>query len=335
MKLSVLVTFYNQQRYVRRCLDSVLRQQTSFDYEVLVGDDGSSDGTVEAVQAYAAEHSDKVKLFCMPRDAETAYDSVVRASANRLNLLAQAKGDFFCVLDGDDYYLDDHFFARSVNLLESKPKCSGCGAAYARVRAGEVVERKFYSGKAQLISLPYYVTRAYIHAGAFIFRKPAPDAKLEYLQRVGLFDDVLITYYMLNFGDLYYFPIVSYAYRMEGEGICAGFSAMEKNLWEMCLYTAAKSILPPGLRRYAARSFLGPAQRIFANRSGLSENLGEHAENLWRLRARRQGAVFVSMVLDWRNLGAERSARLEKAFRLFVVRSKIYGLKAKLQHIFS
>ena len=52
IKLSVLITTYNLEKYVAETLDSVLNQKTDYIYEVLVGDDGSSDKTVEIVKKY-------------------------------------------------------------------------------------------------------------------------------------------------------------------------------------------------------------------------------------------------------------------------------------------
>ena len=52
MDVSVIVTFYNCEEYVDAALKSVMDQKTSFDFEVIVGDDGSSDGTMAAVQKW-------------------------------------------------------------------------------------------------------------------------------------------------------------------------------------------------------------------------------------------------------------------------------------------
>ena len=50
MKVSVLVTFYNQEDYVDEALQSVFDQKCDFDFEVLIGDDGSTDGTMAKLQ---------------------------------------------------------------------------------------------------------------------------------------------------------------------------------------------------------------------------------------------------------------------------------------------
>lgn len=51
--ISVIVLTYNHAKYIRQALDSILKQKTTFCYEILVGDDASTDGTSEIVKEYA------------------------------------------------------------------------------------------------------------------------------------------------------------------------------------------------------------------------------------------------------------------------------------------
>ena len=94
MKVSILVTFYNQKQFVDECLTSLVNIK-DIDYEVLVGDDGSDDGTYEVIKKYELEYPNLIKLFKMPRNPKVKYDVVHRASMNRLNLLEHSNGDFF------------------------------------------------------------------------------------------------------------------------------------------------------------------------------------------------------------------------------------------------
>ena len=63
MKLSVLVTFYNQKDYVDRALRSILLQNTDFEYEILVGDDGSTDGTLDKIKEWQAKYPNKISVY--------------------------------------------------------------------------------------------------------------------------------------------------------------------------------------------------------------------------------------------------------------------------------
>lgn len=62
-KVSIVVIAYQHVNYIAQCLDGILMQRTAFPIEILVGDDGSTDGTRELCQRYAQEHPGKVKLY--------------------------------------------------------------------------------------------------------------------------------------------------------------------------------------------------------------------------------------------------------------------------------
>ena len=124
MKVSFLVTYYNQREYVKQSMDSILAIDKPCDWEILVGDDGSSDGTIEEVNRYVEQYPEKIKLYVMPRESEKKYDSVRRASANRLNILEKCSGDIFCTLDGDDFFCDIEFVKEAIEIFRENSDIS-------------------------------------------------------------------------------------------------------------------------------------------------------------------------------------------------------------------
>lgn len=52
IKVSVCVMTYNQEKYIGQCLESLVTQETDFDFEIIVGDDFSTDGTRDVIQEY-------------------------------------------------------------------------------------------------------------------------------------------------------------------------------------------------------------------------------------------------------------------------------------------
>ena len=61
-KVSVCVITFNHKHYIKRCLDSILNQEVKFDFEVIIGDDCSTDGTRNIVQEYAKNYPEIIKL---------------------------------------------------------------------------------------------------------------------------------------------------------------------------------------------------------------------------------------------------------------------------------
>ena len=67
MKLSVFVVTYNQEQYIRQCLDSIVMQQVNFDYEVIIGEDCSTDNTPAICDEYAEKYP-FIKVYHHPNN---------------------------------------------------------------------------------------------------------------------------------------------------------------------------------------------------------------------------------------------------------------------------
>ena len=95
--VSVVVSCYNQKDYIVECLDSILSQEVDFDYELIISDDCSTDGTREILQTYSCIADPRINLLL--RDVN------VGAAANYHGLHNMVKGDVVFHFDGDDVML--------------------------------------------------------------------------------------------------------------------------------------------------------------------------------------------------------------------------------------
>lgn len=116
--VSVILIAYNQRRYIRQAIESVLAQETSFSYELLIGDDASDDGTSGIVAEYAQAYPDRVRAFIRPEN--------LGAPRNAVLLLQQAKGEFIASLEGDDYWIDPQKLEKQAAFLRESPGFIGC-----------------------------------------------------------------------------------------------------------------------------------------------------------------------------------------------------------------
>ena len=130
--VSVCIITYNHSRYIRECLDSVLAQRTDFGFEIIVGDDCSSDGTGAILEEYAARHPGRIQLLLhVPK---------VGGTANLLSVHNAACGEFIAHLDGDDCMLpgklqaqvdflrahpDHAFVAHDLQIIDQESKATG------------------------------------------------------------------------------------------------------------------------------------------------------------------------------------------------------------------
>ena len=94
--VTTVITSYNHRAYIRDAVDSALRQNVPFRHEILLSDDGSTDGTADVMAEYAAKHPGVV------RDVSTKTNRGI--SANMRDCLGAARGEYVAILEGDDYY---------------------------------------------------------------------------------------------------------------------------------------------------------------------------------------------------------------------------------------
>lgn len=108
--LSVCVITYNHALYIRQALDSVLSQKVNFDWEIIIADDFSTDGTREIIQEYHKKYPDLIKLILQKKN--------VGAESNWLDLIRYPKSRYIAYLEGDDYWDDISKLQMQVDFLE-------------------------------------------------------------------------------------------------------------------------------------------------------------------------------------------------------------------------
>lgn len=113
-KVSVCVVTYNQEKYIGRCLQSILDQKTDFEFEVIVGDDCSSDATPEIVSDFAKRYPGRIRAVLRARN--------LGPTRNYLDVHNMARGEYVAHLDGDDYCLPGKL-ARLAQHMDSHPDC--------------------------------------------------------------------------------------------------------------------------------------------------------------------------------------------------------------------
>lgn len=113
--VTVCVVTYNQRNYIQRCLSSILDQEADAEVNVLVGDDGSTDGTSQVIESLATRYGKRLHHFRRITN--------MGANENMCDLLAHANGQFIARVDGDDYWLPGKL-ARQLEYLSNNPRCS-------------------------------------------------------------------------------------------------------------------------------------------------------------------------------------------------------------------
>ena len=132
--VSVVIATYNQERYIRQALDSVISQKVNFILEVLVADDASIDNTLQILKDYAEAHPE-VKLVLREKN--------IGATENVYHAMNECSGKYLAYLEGDDYWTDSGKLQKQVDFLESNTKFVGCCHKFNIVDGcGNIIKRK-------------------------------------------------------------------------------------------------------------------------------------------------------------------------------------------------
>lgn len=116
--VSVLMLSYNQEKYVDEAIRSVVLQQTSFAFELIIADDASTDSTPQHILHWANRYPDRIVVLSQEKNLGLAL--------NFIRTYNRARGKYIAICEGDDFWTDKHKLQRQVDYMESHPECSLC-----------------------------------------------------------------------------------------------------------------------------------------------------------------------------------------------------------------
>src|SRR5467141_3301249 len=127
MKVSVLITTYNQEDFIAQAINSVLSQEVNFAYEIVIGEDASTDRTREMVLEFQAENPDKIRVLLRdPVAAERDRSAGVGGKRGFVNGLRACQGEYVALLECDAYWTDIQKLQKQVDFLENHPEYALC-----------------------------------------------------------------------------------------------------------------------------------------------------------------------------------------------------------------
>lgn len=133
--VSVLCATFNHASYLRSCVEGLLKQNTTFGFEIILCDDASADGTTDLVREFDAKH-ENVRAICHP---ENQYS---QGFMPRDFLLPAARGKYVTWCEGDDLWTDPLKLQKQVDLLERNPDFAGCYTDFSLIDVeGNPIER--------------------------------------------------------------------------------------------------------------------------------------------------------------------------------------------------
>lgn len=171
--VSVFMLTYNQENYIGQAIEGVLGQKTNFMFELVIGDDSSTDKTVEICKNYQQSLSQTIEIL---ENSENAG-----IGSNFLRTSKELKGKYIAICDGDDYWIDEHKLQKQVDFLENHPDYSIIFGNYkALLPNGNFIKKQTDFRNKQTFSIEDLIIENFIPSVTVLFKnvlqeKPLPE----------------------------------------------------------------------------------------------------------------------------------------------------------------
>lgn len=175
--VSVVVITYNHEKYIRLALDSILMQNVDFAFEILIGDDCSTDQTAEIIGEYQQRFPHIIKAILRSEN--------IGATKNLYDLFLKCAGDYIAILDGDDFWTDKLKLQTQINFLKNNDTYIGSTQRYSVVDENNNVTQEVFCGLGRPESGEYTINdfQKYIyygHPGTLVFKNIFLEPKYDY-----------------------------------------------------------------------------------------------------------------------------------------------------------
>ena len=117
-KVSILTITYKHESYIRQALESFVSQKTNFDFEAIVGDDASPDGTQAIIREYAEKYPDIIKPILREKN--------IGGCNNVKDVYNRATGEYIAICEGDDFFTDENKLQIQADYMDAHPEVSIC-----------------------------------------------------------------------------------------------------------------------------------------------------------------------------------------------------------------
>ena len=213
--VTTVITTYNHEKYIRRAIESAIEQKGEFVHEILVSDDGSTDGTRAVIQELIKKNPGYV--------TDISSDVNLGISANMRKCFISAKGDYVAVLEGDDYWISEWKLNRQVRFMRSHPECSMC---FSRIKLlgqdGKFSLLPRHNGLPQILTGENFIRDQYqnliANFSCCLFNAEIARNFPDVLYSVR-FNEICCAFYIEQIGPIGFLPDLLSVYRLHDHGV--------------------------------------------------------------------------------------------------------------------
>ena len=231
MKVSVCMITYNHEKFISQAIESVLMQKTDFEYELVIGEDYSTDSTREIVKQYAEKYPDRIKTLLHPEN--------LGMQTNFTETLKACNGEYIALLEGDDYWTDPLKLQKQVDFLENNLDyflCIHPCEFLIHKNNGSIIKNK---QNINLIKYEYTVknllTNWAIPTASIVYRRNKKLILPDWFHEVASGDIALMMLHY-KFGKIKLIEDYMSVYRISGKGVSGTHKGYEMIKYRTLLY---------------------------------------------------------------------------------------------------
>lgn len=139
IKLSICCLTYNHERYIAQAIEGFVMQKTNFPFEIIIGEDCSTDRTRLILEEYKSRYPDQIRLITSAAN--------VGANINAVRVFKAAGAEYIAVCDGDDYWTDPLKLQKQIDFLEQNEDYVMCGHYSKRISENDEVHYMNFNPK--------------------------------------------------------------------------------------------------------------------------------------------------------------------------------------------
>lgn len=224
--VSIICDVYNHERYLRDCLEGLVKQTTNFRYNILIHDDASIDGSPQIIKEYEMKFPE---MFFPILQNSNQYSKGVGIWESYQFPRVFSKYVAFC--EGDDYWIDSMKLQKEVDYLESHPDCS---AVFTNIIVKDEtsepiqyhnssMQSRFYTQKEMLKGLLFPLSSICVRS----------DVIKKWNYSIKANGDILLAYIATLEGKVFMIDDYMSVYRKTGKGVCTSKSSSAQLIAEL------------------------------------------------------------------------------------------------------
>lgn len=251
--VSVHMITYNHEQYIRQAIEGVMMQKTDFEFELVIGEDCSTDKTREICFEYQRKYPDKIRVLWW-------HENVSRFGGNGIRNRAHCRGEFIAYCEGDDYWTDCNKLQKQVDIIRKYDAGLCVGKVVKLFPDNHKVPDTFSFPEEIDVNI---LKKQYFHTSSYLLKRDAYEKARALYPRLGKWWDVTTMFCVSSFAKIVFLDEFVSVRRITGKGIASSLTKRQSCCLVLCQYLPLYRFGPRGdVRRHFAQMVLSQIRQL-------------------------------------------------------------------------